>query len=249
MTLVTICIVTYNSPTVDACLESTVTVLKNIPNEIFVVDNNSGKYKPEYLQHKYPLVQFIFNTKNVGYGRANNQAIQQAKGDFILVMNPDVALEKNTIPELVNYLLRNKKVNIAAPKLLNSDGSVQPSCRKFPTPSVSILRRLGFKTGQLNDNYEMKDADHDTPMKVDWASGACLLLRGKQYFDQRYFLYFEDVDLCRTAKEVHYMPAAQATHLARYASTKLSLAFVHHTISMIKYYWKWNFTIPPQNPS
>jgi len=87
----------------------------------------------------------------------------------------------------------------------------------------------------------MTNFESETTGKVDWASGACLLLRGKQYFDPRYFLYFEDVDLCRTAGEVHYVPSAQATHLTQYASRKLSLALVHHTVSMMKYCRKWGW--------
>ncbi|MBI4016822.1 MAG: glycosyltransferase family 2 protein [Candidatus Aenigmarchaeota archaeon] len=237
MTLVTICIVAYNSPTLDSCLESITKTAKNIPHEIFVVDNNSKIHKPN-LQDKYPGVKFIFNEKNVGFGRANNQAIHLAGGNFILITNPDLILEKNTIPELVNYLLRNKHVKIAAPKLLNGDGSVQLSCRKFPTPFISIGRRLPWIRKKIIDE-ETAGFNHELTGKVDWASGACLMLRGKQYFDQRYFLYFEDVDLCRTAKEVHYVPTAQATHLAVYASNKLSPALIHHTASMIKYYLKW----------
>ncbi|MBI4148392.1 glycosyltransferase family 2 protein, partial [Candidatus Woesearchaeota archaeon] len=210
--------------------------------EVIVVDNNSKRHNPCDIQNNHPQVQFIANMTNVGFGRANNQAIALAKGDFILVMNPDVILERTTLPELITYLNRHPHVKIAAPKLLNHDGSVQHSCRTFPTPAVSIIKRTGL---QLMKNsiaaYEMQDYDHETPLKVDWASGACLLLRGKQYFDDRYFLYFEDVDLCKSAGEVHYVPIARATHLGQYASRTVSTAFVHHTASMIKYYAKWGW--------
>ncbi len=242
MALVSICIVTFNSPTLDMCLETLIRAVKEISHEIFVVDNNSTHHNPQELQHKYPQVKFIFNKENAGFARANNQAIENASGDFIIIMNPDIILEKNTIPELANYMIRHKHVKIAAPKLLNSDGSLQSSCRRFPTPLVSILRRLPFLLFRKKiQEYEMLDCDHEYPQKVDWASGAFFILRGKQYFDPRYFLYFEDVDLCRTAGEVHYVPSAVATHLARCESNKLSIAFVHHTASMLKYYWKWGY--------
>ncbi len=240
MTLVSVCIVTHNSATIDHCLTSVHAATKKIPTEIFVVDNTS---LPEYRQQlqTFKHVILIQNTRNIGFGRANNQAIKQAKGKFILILNPDVVLQTNTIQELITHLIRNPSVVIAAPQLLNDDGSIQQSCRRFPTPLISLARRLPPHRLLVPHvkRYEIQDLTHQTPTKVDWASGACLLLRGKQYFDPRYFLYFEDVDLCRTAQEVHYVPSAKATHLGSYASRTLSKALIHHTASMLKYYWKW----------
>lgn len=240
MTIVSICIVTHNSATIDHCITSVQAATKGIPAEVLVVDNASTQAYKQHLQTLRTVI-LIQNTHNVGFGRANNQAIERAQGTFILILNPDVILQTNTIRELVTHLMRNPSVVIAAPQLLNDDGSIQHSCRRFPTLLVSLARRLHLQASLQSrmQSYEMQDLTHQTPTKVDWASGACLLLRGKQYFDPRYFLYFEDVDLCRTAQEVHYVPSAKATHLGSYASRTLSKALLHHTASMIKYYGKW----------
>lgn len=224
MVLLTVSIVNYHSTTLDQCLDSIITATKNIPTEIFIIDNSNN------LHDKQPA-KIIKPIKNLGYGKANNLAIKQAQGKYVLIINPDVILERDTIKKLIDYLARNTKVNICAPQLLNNNGSIQESARPFPTLTNQIKRRLGLAKTNTPTNTE--------PHKVDWVSGACMLLKGKHYFDDRYFLYFEDVDLCRTTGEVHYVPTTRATHIGQYASKKINKALIYHTISMIKYYWKW----------
>lgn len=228
MTLLSVIIVNYNSPFLEHTLDSVKTATTGIPTEIFLVDNNSQHFQKEtLLQYKLTIIQ---NDKNLGFAKANNQAIKQATGDYILLVNPDILLEKDTIKKLLNYLIRHQHVKIVAPQLLNNNGSIQESARPFPKLQESILRRL---------HHTQKTEQPTQPQQVDWVSGACMLLRGKHYFDERYFLYFEDVDLCRTTGDVHYFPEARATHQGSYASRKLGLPLLYHSISTMKYFWKW----------
>ncbi len=233
--LLTVSIVTYNSDDYKTLLTSLQHVITQIPTEVFIIDNAS-KQPIDILA--FPFVNLIRNTVNIGYGAAHNIAITKGSGTFYLLLNQDIELTEKTVQHLLEYLEKHPEVNLVGPKLLNYDGTLQYSCRRFPWPH----HLLPFSRSIFSlDSYEMYDYDHKKPQQVDWISGACILMRGKHYFDDHYFLYCEDVDLCRNNPPVHYVPEAIAYHRGGYASRNSLRHKLTHTKSILYYYLKHLF--------
>jgi len=244
------------------CLKSLKEADIKLDYEIIITDNNSNDGSQEFLPQlkiENPSIKIILNKKNIGYAQANNQAIKLAKGKYVLILNPDVVVLPNAIEQLVEYLEKNEKVGIVGPQLLNPDKTVQNSCYHFPkliTPAVrrTFLGKLpGFKKELAR--YLMLDFDHQQIREVDWLIGACLMIRKDVlkevgYFDERYFLYFEDVDFAKkvwqAGYKVVYFPKAQMIHLHRRLSADKSalialfskITWVHIN-SALKFFIKW----------
>jgi N-acetylglucosaminyl-diphospho-decaprenol L-rhamnosyltransferase len=191
--------------------------------EVIVVDNASNDGSAEALTKFSPLDLLITNKKNVGFGRANNQAMAQAKGSWILLLNTDAFLRTGRVSTIVEYMRMNNKVGIVGVHLVNSDGSLQPSCRYFPTPVRLFSAKFQLKRWlpwlrPLDDlNWS-----HDVPRECDWVPGCFYLVRRELIaeiglFDSRYFLYYEEVDHCREAAKagwkVVFHPAVSMVHL------------------------------------
>ncbi len=233
MPKLTIIIVNHNSAEILECIKSVYLTVK-VQFEVFVVDNKSSDDSVQRIKQEFPDVNIIENSENKGYGAACNQAIKIAAGKHILILNPDIILQENTVEELLKYLEQNKEAKIVSCKLKNPDGTLQDSYRKFPT-IWGLLKR------QLKTRFRTKNIiaqEFKEPTKVDWVSGAFMLLRNKYYFDERYFLYFEDVDLCKTVGYVYYCPKVFATHLAKRQSAKNIKLIIWHIKSAMQYFAK-----------
>lgn len=194
-------------------------------------------------------VEFLRSEKNLGFGRAVNLARRHLETPYFFLLNPDVVLSPETLPILFTYMEKHDDVGLAVPKLLKSDGTLQYSSRTFYRLSDILFRRTFF--GKLFPNHPslkrhlMTDWDHDSIREIDWALGACMLIRekavGEEIFDPRFFLYFEDVDLCLRLKKagwkVIYHPEAVAIHEHRQKSRKsfFSRANYEHFVSWIKF--------------
>ncbi|MFA6106715.1 MAG: glycosyltransferase family 2 protein [Patescibacteria group bacterium] len=227
-------------------------------HEIIVVDNASGDNVDD-LKKDFPHIKTVKAPENRGMGEGNNLGIKNAYGDFFLILNPDTYVEKNAIKALCQYMEDNPRTGIVGPKLLNSDLSLQYSCLRFPKIYLPVMRRtfLGkfFKSEQ--ERFIMADFNHEEIREVDWMLGSALMIRRSMLkkigpaFDGRFFMFFEDTDLCRRAKAagfgVFYLPSALAVHdHARLSAkgrwyiapftNKLARA---HIASWIKYFWKW----------
>ncbi|MCF7820477.1 MAG: glycosyltransferase family 2 protein [Candidatus Pacebacteria bacterium] len=254
---ISIIIVNYNTAFKTlACLQSIFTSdLEGINFEVIVVDNNSKDNMGPMLKEKYPQVKFIESLKNVGMGEGNNIGIRNSQGDFILILNPDTLLFKSAILNMYNYLQLYKDVGIVGPKLLNSDKTLQYSCARFPKCYTPIIRRT-FLSNYFKKHiawFLMHDFSHEEIKEVDWLMGSCLLIRRSSwsFFDKRFFMYFEDIDLCRRAWhnsfKVVYLPQARVIHDHQRASAKLVwyLALFknkiarEHIKSWLKYFYKW----------
>jgi GT2 family glycosyltransferase len=209
------------------------------PVEIIIV-NNGPKEDLEYIQTlKYPNFKIIQNKQNVGFAKANNQGIKIAKGKYILIMNPDVILKKDTLSKCFNFMEKNKKVNILGCKLKNSSTKkIEDSARKFPTLASLFLRRFLFKK-----TYDYPLTKINNLIKVDWVCGAFMFMRKKYLFDENYFLYFEDVDLCRKVENVFYHPKIIAFHIPKRESRRNLKFFWVHLKSMLYYFRKWGFKL------
>lgn len=234
------------------CLRSLPAALGDLAHEVFVVDNASCDGSPEMVERDFPRVILIRNPENTGFAHANNQAIPRAAGDYVLLLNSDTVAHSGSLATLVAAMDAEPRVGIAGAKLLNADGSLQYSCRRFPTFLAGLFRNSAFgrlfcRNRQVCD-YLMTDFDHNSDAEVDWVSGAALCIRRETFtqigpLDERYFMYCEDVDWCYTARLagwlVKYYPAAQITHLIGRSSDLAVARMVRaHHHSMTLFYWK-----------
>ncbi|MBI5254825.1 glycosyltransferase family 2 protein [Candidatus Falkowbacteria bacterium] len=198
------------------------------PFEIIVVDNNSQDDAETYLRKIHPEIRYIQNEKNLGMGAGTNVGIKDAKGEFVLLMNPDIFVFPGAIDKMLQYLKVHDDVGIIAPQLLNPDGSLQYSCYKWhklltPLCRRTILGKTPWGKRELH-RFLMIDWNHNDTQDIDWAQGSCWLARkdvlmSAGLFDERFFMYFEDADLCRRiwqmGKRVVYLPEAKVIHLHR----------------------------------
>ncbi len=204
-------------------------------------------------------VRLVRNRTNVGFGKACNQGAELLGGkEAYLFLNPDIEVGQGMIEELGTYLGDNPDVGIVGPQLTYADGTVQDSYRRFPRPFDQVLKRTPLHRSRLLRHrvrdYLMWDKDKDRTEDVDWLVGACLLVRSGAWetisgFDGRFFLFYEDVDLCRrvwlSGYRVVYHPQARALHRKERLSdggilsifTKKTLRI--HLVSAMKYFWKW----------
>jgi GT2 family glycosyltransferase len=191
--------------------------------ETIVVDNASTDDSIDILESKYPAVTLIKNDTNVGFGRANNQAISVARGRYVLLLNTDAFVAPATLVQTVAFMDNNAACGVLGVKLVGSDGTLQPSCRYFPTPWNVFLVRSGlarfFPTTRLVDDMNW---DHASTRKCDWVPGCYYLVRAEVIrrvglFDPRFFLYCEEIDHCRRVKEagwsVIFCPLTEVVHI------------------------------------
>ncbi|MFA6994955.1 MAG: glycosyltransferase [Patescibacteria group bacterium] len=245
------------------CLESLrAAPLNGYNSEIIVVDNNSGDDLSS-LARDYKNIKLIVSSRNLGMGGGNNLGINEASGEVILILNPDTIISGAAIKILFDYLQEHPEAGLVGPKLLYPDGSLQLSCANFPDFFMPILRRtfLGDYFASKRDRFMMKDFDHNSLRPVDWLMGSCLMFKkqikltsGEVWtprFDERYFMYFEDIDLARQAwakeKKVVYNPEAVIIHDHQRQSAKhpwylavfLDALARQHISSWFKYFIKW----------
>ena len=201
----------------------------NLVTEVFVVDNDSKDGSAAMVAEKHGWATLIANDDNLGFAKANNQVLRQAKGRYILLLNPDTEVEKGALKTLIDFLEAHPKAGIVAPQLLNSDGSIQRSCRQFPTFTGMLFELIGLsklfpkgsKMGTTFRAYKMLDWEHDDEREVDQPEGACLLLRREVLeevglLDEGYFMLFEEVDWCYRIKkagwQIWFTPKARVMH-------------------------------------
>lgn len=256
MNNLTIIIVNYNSWIfLKDCLASIFLQYKEEAPSVIVVDNNSDDDSPSLIKKEFPSVEVIANNKNLGYAKAVNLGIKICKTDFVLVLNPDIIIkDADSIKKMLGYMAENKQIGILGGQLLNVDGSLQYSCRQFYNLRIILFKRtfLGkiFRTSKLVDDFLMADWDHQTVREVDWLLGACMLVRKVAWedvglMDERFFLYFEDVDWCYRMKkknwQVIYYPFAKFIHHHPQESSKKILPALYHIQSSLLFFTKHGF--------
>jgi GT2 family glycosyltransferase len=193
--------------------------------EVIVVDNASADGTVEAVRENFPAVKVIANANNRGFAAANNQALAVARGEYVLLLNPDTVVPAGALGALLAVADQHPQAGALAPKLLNTDGSLQLSCRRFPNPWAALFRNtiLGrlFPKEPWTREYLMADWPHDEVREVDWASGAALLLRRAAieqvgWLDEHFFWGSEDVDYCKRLWEagwrVLYTPQPAIIH-------------------------------------
>jgi hypothetical protein len=254
-----------------SCLDSLARAdLSPLRYEIIVVDIADGSPISELadFSRSYPSVRLIVSHKNLGMGGGNNLGLRAARGEYILILNPDTVIQGRAVPVLWQYLKDNPQVGLVGPKLFYPDNSLQSSCARFPGFFIPVLRRtfLGDYFKEARDSFTMNDFDHNSIAPVDWLMGSCLMFPKKMAladgsvfeprFDERYFMYFEDTDLAREfwtkGKRVVYNPEAVVIHDHQRGSAKhpwylaifLDNLAQRHIVSWLKYFGKWGFSRP-----
>ena len=208
------------------CLSSVYrTMGDSLKVEVIVVDNASSDGSVAMVGDDFPQVHLIANEKNLGFTRGNNQAVAQSRGRYVLLLNPDTEVVGDALSTMVQYMDAHPQVGALGPQLLNPDGSVQPSRRRFPTMATAFLEstvlQQWFPDNRVLRRYYIRDRGDDEVQEVDWVVGACLLARHQAIeqvglLDKDFFMYSEEMDWCRRFKErgwrVVYLPTAQVIH-------------------------------------
>ena len=225
-------IVSYNvRDYLENCLQSVSRALEGIEGEVFVVDNHSDDDSVEAVRSQYPWVRLIENQENMGFSRANNIAIRESRGEYVLLLNPDTIVEEATLREVLRFMEEHPKAGGAGVMMHNADGSLAPESRRaLPTPWVSCLKMLGF-----TKRYYMSHLPWDQPSRIEVISGAFCFLRKKALdevglLDEDFFMYGEDIDLSyRLMKggwENWYLPYP-ITHFKGKSTQKSDYRYVH----------------------
>ena len=227
-----IVIVSYNvCRFVAQCLDSVQRASGGIDAEVFVVDNASADDTVSYIGRHYPWVRLIANDDNLGFSRANNMAIRQAQGEYVLLLNPDTIVAEPTLRECVSFMDTHPQAGGLGARMHNTDGSLAPESRRaIPSPWVSCLKMLGF-----TKRYYMSHLSWDEPGRIEVISGAFFMLRRKALdqvglLDEDFFMYGEDIDLSyRLLKggwENWYHPS-DIVHFKGESTQKSSFRYVH----------------------
>ena len=241
ITDITIVIVNYKVKEYIANLLNSVSKAKQDFNiQTIVVDNNSGDNSVEYLKDRFPEVTYIANDENLGFGKANNQAIKIAEGTYTLIINPDTLVSEDTFSTLIQHMIKHPKCGAAGCKILNPDGTFAPESRRsVPTIWSSFSRVLGlnslFPKSKLFNQYNMSWMDEDQQVEVPVLSGSFMFWRTKVLkelggFDERFFMYGEDIDLCyrieETGYSIHYVPETSIIHYKGESTRKGDLKYI-----------------------
>ena len=243
-------IVLYNHSVVE--IESLIKSLRQPKqvDEMFLIDNSPVR-NPDF--EKLPAT-YIFNNKNLGYGAAHNIAIRKTIEQdipFHLVVNPDIEFESSILEELEDFMQKNSDLGLLMPKVLYPTGEIQYLCKLLPKPSDLFFRRfLPSKwSQQSNERFELRQSCYDKLMDVPYLSGCFMLLRTQALknvglFDERFFMYPEDIDLTRRINREYrtvFYPNVSVIHNHTQGSYKSGLLLWIHLINMIRYFNKWGW--------
>jgi len=236
VTDISVIIVNYNTRQLLLdCLHSVVEAASGMPVEIWVVDNASTDGSVAEVQSSLPEVHLIVNDTNRGFARANNQALTQASGDILLLLNPDTQVRPGALAPIEQAFESDTEIGVVGPQVLNPDGSIQPSCGRFASAWTEFLFQSflfkvipsPFPIGAVV--HPMQRHQYISKHEVDWVTGACLAIRKEVVtriglLDEAFFMYGEDMEWCwrvwRAGYKVSYQPTAQVIHYSRQASQR-----------------------------
>ena len=235
------------------CLQSIISNPKSQwPTEIIVVDNASTDGSAAIVRDGFPQVQLLVNDDNLGFTVANNQAIARSRGRYVLLLNPDTEVLGDALATMVGYMDAHPEVGALGPQLLNPDGSIQSSRRRFPTMATAFLEstilQRWFPDNPVLRRYYMLDRPDNRTQGVDWAVGAALLMRREAIeqvgpLDEGFFMYSEELDWCHRIKaqgwKVVYLPTAKVVHHGAQSSEQLKpFQHIQFQRSKIRYFRK-----------
>lgn len=224
---ISVVIVNYNVRAfLNNALVSLQKALEGYSAEVFVVDNASDDGSVELVRREFPWVTLIANAQNAGFAKANNQALRQATGDYLLLINPDTLVQEETFDRLIEFFRSHPDAGMVGCKILNPDGTLQLPCRRsFPTPWTAFTKTFGLSTlfpkSRLFARYNLTYLDPDDTYEVDAISGSFMMISRETYeriggLDETFFMYGEDLDWCyrvqASGKKVYYVPTTSIIH-------------------------------------
>lgn len=251
-----IIIVSWNTrELLENCLSSILANPPTSPFEIWVVDNASRDNSSQLVREKFPQVHLIENHENVGFARANNQAVRQCAGDYVLLLNPDTLIESGALQSLVDFLNTRSEAGAAGARILNPDRTLQISSHPRPTLSRELWRLFHLDTLAPYALYPVSKWEAGQPQEVDILMGACLLVRKEVlnqvgFLDEGYFMYSEEVDLCyriqRAGWRLYWVPQAKVLHFGGQSTqqvpTEMFLNLYHGKIKYFRKHDGWPAT-------
>ena len=253
-----IVIVSYNvKDKLRANLESIFKSKVDFSFEVFVVDNDSGDFSAEMVESDFPQVKLIKNDKNLGFSRANNLAIEKSEGDFILLLNPDMQVFKDTLSKSLSFAKSNSEAIVSSCKLVDEKGTLVKHVRRFPGlfDQLMIVLKIPHIFPSVLKSYLMPNFNYDLVQEVDSVRGSFFMINKEAYqkvfneefpfLDERYFIWFEEVDFCRKIRESGYKVLYNSdVSCLDYVGQSFSLlnrkkTQVYFRDSMLKYFNKW----------
>lgn len=256
----TACIVTYNTDQKEltqiiGCFQKT-----KLKFKLWISDNSEKDTLRNFIKNfSDDRIEYIFNNSNNGFGSGHNIVLKKLmddnfkeKAEFHIILNADIIFEENTIEKMIDYMRKNPEIGQIGPKIYESSGKVNKSCRLLPTPLNLIFRRffpIKSIVDKMDYNYEMRWCDYNSIMEVPILSGCLMfirtdILKNVGMFDTRYFMYMEDYDLCRRIGQkykVIFYPEVKIIHKHGKASYKTRKMMIAHINSAIKYFNKWGW--------
>lgn len=248
----TVIIVSWNTrELLRRCLQTLLAEISGIAAEAFVIDNDSADGSAEMVAAEFPAIKLIANKTNRGFAAANNQVLKDATSKFVLLLNPDTEVKPGAIKTLINFLETHPKAGIVAPQLLNTDGSIQRSCRRFPSFKGMAYELAGlsklFPSVSRFKEYKMLEWEHDDEREVDQPEGACLMVRQeviKQVgiLDEGFFMLFEEVDWCYRIKQagwqIWFTTSARVVHHHGQAIKQVKARMILSSHRGLYRYWR-----------
>ena len=224
---ISVVVVSYNTrDLLRRCLNSLYQEMTGIPNEVFVVDNVSRDGSADMVEQEFPSVHLIRSAVNLGFAAGNNKAFPLATGRYVVLLNSDAFLRPDSLRLSIAYMDADPRVGLGGARLIGADKSWQASARMFPSPLNDFLSLSGlaakFPKSRFFGRQDNTWIDPDRTLDTDWVPGAyCMIRRAALeqvgYFDEQFFLYYEEVDLCRRMKKagylVRYWPDVVVVHL------------------------------------
>ena len=224
---VSVVIVSFNTrDLLRECLNSLLAECEGVSHEIFVVDNISRDGSADMVEKEFPNVRLIRSQVNLGFAAANNKAFPLAKGRYVVLLNSDAFLRPNALRKSIEYMDADPRIGLGGARLVGRDGAWQPSARLFPSLLNEVLTISGlsarFPHSRFFGRGDRTWADQNLPADVDWVPGAYSIIRASVlgqvgYFDENFFLYYEEVDLCRRIRNagyiIRYWPDVEVIHL------------------------------------
>jgi hypothetical protein len=225
--MLSVIIVSYNTKDILCnCLQALFEHSKGVDMEVVVVDNDSRDGSAAMVRNEFPSVRLIENQVNTGFAAANNQAYALSRGKYIILLNPDAYLKHGSIAGAVEFMERTPGCGLCGGKIISPQGRLEPSARRFPSISSKLLTLSGisgkFPHSPILNHHEFGGFAHDRPVEVDWVPGTFTIIRRSMleaigFFDERFYLYYEETDLCRRAKKagwkIFFIPSAEVMHI------------------------------------
>ena len=221
--------------------------------EVIVVDSASSDNSVAMVRDEFPWVDLLACDENVGFPHGNNLGLERANGRYILLLNPDTVVLDNALSKMMAYMAKNPEVGVLGCQLLNGDGTVQSSRRRFPTKKTAFFESTWLETVApkgIHESYYAQDLPDDAINDVDWVMGACMLVPRQVVadvggMDEAYFMYSEELDWCRRIKDsgwrVVYYPEAKIIHYVGQSSDQAVVArHINFQQAKLRYFRKYH---------